>query len=99
MIRTGDVNVDRAIRAVVKATDKARADQHAKGKRLTVSTSGAGGDQIVNHGLGYKPDHVVKTASRGSTGLQPNFHVGDRDSRRVTLTFTSGTASLDLWIY
>ncbi len=92
MFRTGDENVDRVVRQVVRSTDKARADQHAKGKNVTVSTSGAGGDKTVSHGLGYKPTQFPQQSQSGVSKV--SYSLVSADSRRATFNFTSGTAEV-----
>lgn len=96
MLKTGDEKTDRAVRALVSATEKSRADQHAKGKAVTVTISGAPADKTFSHGLGYKP----KTFRRDSnTGRHLTYTVVSADSRSATLNFSSGTGTVVLWVY
>jgi hypothetical protein len=104
-IRTGDVNTDRAVRSLVRATEKARQDQLAKGKKVSVRIRKEPGDDLnvtVAHGLGYKPAAVRLDASRGANDFNV-FRTGALDSRRATIVVNDPaatvSASLDLWIY
>lgn len=96
LLKTGDEKVDRVVRSLVAATEKARADQHAKGKNVSVTVSGPPAEKTFTHALGYKPSHFV---DHGCSGRKLTFTRVSSDSRQATLLFSSGTGTIALWVY
>ncbi len=96
MLKTGDENTDRAVRALVSATEKSRQDQHAKGKDVTLTIAGAPANKTFSHGLGYAPKNFRPNSY---TNRHVTFTVVSADSRSATLAFSSGTGTINLRVY
>lgn len=82
-------------RAAERATRKARADQHAKNKRVKVNGAPEGGGEVtVSHGLGFKPNSFVPVKAKGAV----THTVVSSNSRTTTLAL-SGPGTIEFEMY
>lgn len=88
-----DYATQKVQRAVDEATRPAREHQQTKGRRVTVTSTGAG-EVVVSHGLGRKP--IGYTVEKRSAACD-DFQVS-ATTRQMTLNI-SAAATLTLWVY